>query len=56
LTAEVMQTEEIVSSWEQQYIRGIAIGLIVVLVFVLLTGYLAPIWRKWRRGGKYERK
>lgn len=56
LTAEVMQTEEIVSSWEQQYIRGIAIGLIVVLVIVLLTAYLAPTWRKWRRGGKYERK
>ena len=56
LTAEVMQAEEIASSWEQQYIRGIAIGLIVVLVIVLLIAYLAPIWRKWRRGGKYERK
>lgn len=56
LTEKVMQAEEIVSSWEQQYIRGIAIGLIVVLVIVLLTAYLAPTWRKWRRGGKYERK
>ena len=55
LTEKVMQAEEIVSSWEQQYIRGIAIGLIVVLVIVLLTAYLAPTWRKWRRGGKYER-
>ena len=53
---EVTQTEQVTSSWEQQYIRGIAIGLIMVLVAVLLIAYLVPAWRKWHRRGKYERE
>lgn len=52
----VTQTEQVTSSWEQQYIRGIAIGLIMVLVAVLLIAYLVPAWRKWHRRGKYERE
>ncbi len=56
IVEEIMEEEQTESTWEQQYIRGIAIGLVVTLALVLLTAFLAPKWRKWRRGGKYARR
>ncbi len=53
---EIMEEEQTESTWEQQYIRGIAIGLVVTLALVLLAAFLAPKWRKWRRRGKYARR
>lgn len=56
LTEEIVQTEQVISSWEQQYMHGIAIGLFAALVIVLLIAFLVPAWKKWRRGGRYARK
>lgn len=51
LAEETAQTEQIPSTWEQQYLRGIAIGLYVTLVVALLTMIVIPVLKKRWRGG-----
>ena len=42
---EVTTQEEVVSTWEQQYVKGLVIGLAVVLPFVIL---ILAVWLIWR--------
>lgn len=52
------------STWEQKYAMGIALGLLMVLIFVLTMAFITPIFRRilyhWRYrktgGGKYGRR
>lgn len=52
------------STWEQKYIMGIALGLLMVLIFVLTMAFSVPPFRRiryhWRYrktgGGKYGRR
>ena len=42
---EVTTQEEVVSTWEQQYVKGLVIGLAVVLTFVII---ILAVWLIWR--------
>lgn len=42
---EVTTQEEVVSTWEQQYVKGLVIGLAVVLTFVII---ILVVWLIWR--------
>lgn len=62
---QAIQPEDIPeSTWEQKYAMGIALGLLMVLVFVLTMAFIAPLFRrihyawKYRKtgGGKYGRR
>lgn len=52
------------STWEQKYAMGIALGLLMVLIFVLTLAFAAPMYQRmryhWRYrktgGGKYGRR
>lgn len=42
---EVTTQEEVASTWEQQYVKGLVIGLAVVLTFVII---ILAVWLIWR--------
>jgi len=53
---EAVPAEQNVSSWEQHYVKGLAIGLIAVAILAAVI-LLAAQLRKWKaRGGHYAKK
>ena len=57
ILVEEIQTEEAeTSTWEQQYIRGLVIGLKILLSLVLLIGVAANIRKRKKRGGNYAKR
>lgn len=57
ILVEEIQTEEAeTSTWEQQYIRGLVIGLKILLSLVLLIGIAANIRKRKKRGGNYAKR
>lgn len=57
ILVEEIQTEEVeTSTWEQQYIRGLVIGLKVLLSLILLILIVANIRKRKKRGGNYAKR
>ena len=56
IVEEIQEEEAETSTWEQQYIRGLVIGLKVLLSLVLLIGIAANIRKRKKRGGNYAKR
>ena len=56
IVEEIQEEEVETSTWEQQYIRGLVIGLKILLSLVLLIGIAANIRKRKKRGGNYAKR
>ena len=56
IVEEIQEAEVETSTWEQQYIRGLVIGLKILLSLILLILITANIRKRTKRGGNYAKR